>query len=550
MFELLARPREIELLVSRIRDWKSIFNDQDFQTRVLYLLDVNRRYDALTNAACADDLVELRLLRSLWAKRLAQHIVDLLPGSSSIELEQACTMVANLRTLLRRDSVRCFLQRQAATGNHASHDAIARLLAEHALPEDARLGLRELKAPEVMFRRLGPPRISKFRPSRKTGNFDHSRWLTQPDMTKLDFVDGDPDRIRIRGIELHSGDIGIVELNHPGDGLLESFLVQPGVAPHAMLYVTRRIKSTKTNEILYHPSVIEIYEGGWRCVPISTALHPNFSWYSEWVRPKIDGQGLRKDIGEVLNAAIETMEVFSFDFQARRVPTGGYYSRESGGACASCTNLIRVPFERAGIDNLPYPITKLVPNATKNLSILGIPEIPGIHTPTNILNDSGFEKIGIVDNGSPELGYAQALVVGRPNLPDTFGGWMSQKTLRLENLPNWRSVRNWKSAWEALRIRIGQSESNFGHAIRTMLKVHDDEIPKSVSDTTVAFYLRSDMEAGHIVNSVFPAVADTLGRTTELPLLSQLRENCTLTELVRLGLCDSALRKERWYSEP
>ena len=83
-----------------------------------------------------------------------------------------------------------------------------------------------------------------------------------------------------------------------------------------------------------------------------------------------------------------------------------------------------------------------------------------------------------------------------------------------------------------------------------MLKVHDDEIPKSVSDTTVAFYLRSDMEAGYIVNSVFPAVADTLGRTTELPLLSQLRENCTLTELVRLGLCDSALRKERWYSEP
>ena len=55
------------------------------------------------------------------------------------------------------------------------------------------------------------------------------------------------------------------------------------------------------------------------------------------------------------------MEVFAFDFQARRTPTGGYYSREFGGSCASCTNLIRVPFERAGIHNLPYPITNLVP---------------------------------------------------------------------------------------------------------------------------------------------------------------------------------------------
>ena len=95
-----------------------------------------------------------------------------------------------------------------------------------------------------------------------------------------------------------------------------------------------------------------------------------------------------------------------------------------------------MPFERAGVSELPYPIAKLVPNAASNLAILGIPEMPGIHTPTNILNDSGFEKIGIVDNGEPELAYAQALVVGRPELADTFGGCMSQKVLQLENLPN------------------------------------------------------------------------------------------------------------------
>ncbi|MCY2982057.1 MAG: hypothetical protein NTY15_00275 [Planctomycetota bacterium] len=541
-------PTETELLVGRIHDWDTAFRDGDFQKRLHYLLEVNHRYDALANNACAEVLVELRLLRSHWAKNLAQKMVERIAHSNSMGLGHACMLLAALRTLIRRESVKCLLKRQKEIGDSASRDAMMRLLAEHALSEEARLGLRELNAPKELLRRLGPERIPKFRPSRKTGNFDHSRWLTMPELTELEFVNGDPDRIRIRGIELHSGDIGIVELNHPGDGLLESFLVQPGIAPHAMLYVTRRAKKPKSNEVLYQPSVIEIYEGGWRCVPITTALHPEFSWYSEWVRPKIDGQNLRSDIGEALSAAIDTMEVFSFDFQARRAPKGGYYSREIGGPCASCTNLIRVPYERAGIDNLPYPVTKLVPNAAKNLSILGIPEIPGIHTPTNILNDSRFEKIGIVDNGLPELGYAQALVVGRPELQDTFGGWMSQKELLLENLPNWKSVKNWKSAWEALRIRIGQSESKMGHAIRQFMNVHDDEVPKSVSDTTIAFYVRSDMEAGHIIlNRVYPAVAALLNSSHDLPTLSQLRKNQTLTEWVRQGLDESALKKENWY---
>jgi len=369
-------------------------------------------------------------------------------------------------------------------------------------------------------------------------------------MSDLEFVDGDPDRIRIRGIELRSGDIGIVELNHPGDGVMECFLEQPGVAPHAMLYVTRRMKNPKSGELLYQPSVLEIYEGGWRSVPITTALHPEFSWYSEWVRPKIDGRELGNNLGEVLSASIDTMEVFSFDFQARRTPTGGYYTREFGGSCASCTNLIRVPFERAGIDNLPYPITKLAPIAARNLAILGMPEMPGIHTPTNILNDSGYEKIGIVDNGCPEFGYAQALVVGRPNLPETFGGWLSNKKLHLENLPNWKSVRNWKSAWESLRIRIGQSEGSVATAIRRVMSVDDNEVPKSVSDTMIAFYVRSDMEAGHVITQrIYPAVSTLLNVSSEPMLLSRLRANKGIVELVRLGLWDSALRKENWYGE-
>jgi len=532
-----------------MRGWVSVLDGGNHCDQIEYVQEVNQRYDALANNARAADLVELRFLRSLWAKRIAQKLTHSVQHFDRNQLVHGCTLILHLRTLIRKLAVRSLLDRHHQIGDHTTAIAISNLLAEHAHSDVARHGLLELSATSEYFRRLGPERITKFRPSRKTGGFDPSHWLTDISMTKFDFVDGNPDRIRIRGIELHSGDIGIVELNHPGDGLLESFLTEPGIAPHAMLYVTRRAVDPVTNELLMQPSAFEIYEGGWRCVPIATALHPEFSWYSEWVRPNIKGTALSDGLGKSLNDAIETMETFAFDFQARRVPTGGYFPEEFGGSCASCTNLIRVPFERAGIDCLPYPLTNLVSRAASNLGILGIPEIDGIHTPTNILNDSGFTKIGIVDNGEPELGLSQALVVGRPDWADTFGGWMSQKDLQLENLPNWKSVMNWKSAWESLRVRIGQSNSTVGHAIRRLLKVQDDEVPKSVSDTTIAFYLRSDMEAGNIItNRIYPAVVALLEQSTELLLLSELRADPFLTEQVRAGLLDSALKKENWYS--
>lgn len=548
MLELPIRPSESRSLVDRIREWSSILECGSYNEKSIYVREVNRRYDSLANCSNAEDLVELRLLRSRWAKKLAQVLMGSDRVATAIELSQLCTLLGSLRTLIRSKAVKSLIAMQMQIGNSKSNIAVAMLLAEHTLPEDARIGLRALGAHSDWFLRLGPERISKFRPSRKTAGFDHSSWLTQSEMTKVDLVEGNPDRIRVRGLELHSGDIGIVELNHPGDGLLESFLEQPGVAPHAMLYVTRRVLDPKSNETLFQPSAMEIYEGGWRCLPITTALHPEFSWYSEWVRPRIDGQPLPVDVGEKLSAAIDTMETFSFDFQARRIPTGGYFPSEFGGSSASCTNLLRVPFERAGIDGLPYPITKIVPNAARNLAILGIPGMAGIHTPTNILNDSGFQKIGIIDNGEPELGYAQAIVVGRPELADTFGGWMSQRALQLENLPNWKSVKNWKSAWEALRIRIGQSEKPVGQALRRLLNVDDDEVPKSVSDTTIAFYLRSDMEAGHVImNRVLPFVEALFEYESELHSLSQLRASTEIVNLVRHGLLESALHKENWY---
>ena len=548
MVDLTNHSIEPELLINQMRQWVSLTEIGNSYKQLQYVKEVNRRYDALANCVSAEDLVEVRLMRSLWAKKIAHRLISFVPDLRADGLGQVCGLLGSLRTLLPVEAVKNLLCRQKQIGDMQSNDALASLLAESAIPEVARVGLQELGNSPEHLRRLGPERISKFRPGRKSGKFDPTFWLYQSEMTQVSFVDGNPDRIRIRGVELHSGDIGIVQLNVPGDGLLESFLEKPGIAPHAMLYVTRRIKDPKSNKILFQPCVIEIYEGGWRSVPITTALHPKFTWYSEWVRPKLDGKDLADDLGEKLSAEIDHMETFAFDFLARRPPKGGHFTDVFGGSCASCTNLVRIPFERVGIHGLPYPITKISPGAARNLSSLGMPAMDGIYTPTNILNDSGFAKVGIVDNGEPELAYAQALVVGRPELAETFGGWMSQRRLVLQNLPNWRSVRHWRSAWETFRVHVGQSSDLLGRTVRKLLHVTDEEVPKSVSDTTIAFYLRSEMEAGHIIfNSLYPAVADMLGSSSELFSLSQLRANESLIESVRRGLLESALNKENWY---
>ena len=133
-----------------------------------------------------------------------------------------------------------------------------------------------------------------------------------------------------------------------------------------MLYVSRRVQ-LPSGQTLIQPALIEIYENGWRSVPVTTGLHPKFSWYSEWTRPP----ELPDNIGERLSNSIDNMGAIAFDFRSRRIPTGGEFPPEWGQPSATCTNLIRIPFERAGITNLPYPTTAVAPGARRNLKTLG-----------------------------------------------------------------------------------------------------------------------------------------------------------------------------------
>jgi hypothetical protein len=448
--------------------------------------------------------------------------------------------------------VRCFITKQATEslvttnnriGDKESSVQLCELLADFGDPTSARAVVKEIDSSGKCLRRLGPAVNTSFRPIRKSRrSFDPTEWLYDKSMSEVEFVDGDPDHIRVRGIELRSGDIGIVELNHPGDGILESFLVAPGLAPHAMLFVTRRIRDAHGN-ILFQPSLIEIYEGGWRSVPVTTGLSPHFSWYSEWVRPP----ELPDTVGEMLSKALDGMETIAFDFQSRRIPRGGLFTPEFGNPSATCTNLIRIPFERSGIDWLPYDTTPIAPGAQVNLAKIGIHIPDGIHTPTNILRSKEFTMVGIVDNGYPEWALAQQLVNGRPDQIDTIGGMISQREVLLENLPNWRSIGNWRSACEAAKVSIAQSSGILGSVARTSFGYKKEAIPSSASDTTIAFYLRSEFVSSDIIrNVVHPALMLWLSQGGSYRL-SALRTEPVFRSLLQDAIGNSALEREKWY---
>lgn len=537
----------VEQLAARIQSGNPLRGS--FADRLAYIKDINRRYDSLNNQISAEELVELRLLRSLWAKRIATSLLQAIPSYSATDLEQNVTLIAALRTLVPATEVVKLVNIQQQRGNLNSAEALINLLAEHAHPEAARSGLVALGASPFALRRLGPPATAKVLPMAKSLYFDYTAWLNEPANGDVEYVNGNVDHVRMRGFEAHSGDIGMVELNHPGDGLFDSFLQRAGVTPHSVVYVTRRVKDAKTGKVVgYRPSVVETFEGGWRCISLATLLHPNFSNYSEWVRPtSIGGKELPADTGERLSDQVDVLEEFAFDFHALPVPKGGYYTGPLG-SCATCTNQIRVLFERAGIE-LPYVATPVSPGALANFDTLGIDLSHGIHTPTDLLNGLGFSRVGVVDNGTPEISYAQALVVGRPELTDTFGGYMSQRTLNLRNLPRWNSVQRWRSALEAMKVKLGQSNGLVGGATRMAFGFTREQVPRAPS-TLIAYYLRSDRAAALITQQQACPYLLQRGRdSADLWRLSQLQKDPTLEALIREGLQNSVVVKERWYAD-
>lgn len=504
--------------------------------------DVNANYRVLQQELSPSDLSALQLSRSLWVKEFVRNKVR--------EASHALTETAFLSSLdairsvsghVTESQVNCLLASYERVGNADAAEALAMLLADFADSTKFRGQLNTLDPSRKAMLRCGPAVDLTIKPMRRSRSSSSANWLHDPKMSQVEFIDGNPDHIRVRGIELKSGDIGVVQLNKFGDGILEGFLSEPAIASHAFLYVTRRIQGPN-GKTLYQPAVVEIYEGGWRSIPITTVLHSEFSWYSEWVRPA----NLPENVGELLSAQLSKLGNLAFDFQGRKAPANGDFSSWEQ-PCATCTNFIRIPFEMAGI-SLPYPTTPVHPGAVKNLIRLGVGDIQSIYTPTNILTKSGATHVGIVDNGVPEYALAQSMVIGRPDLPYTFGGVLCQSDLQVERLPDWRSISKWRSAWANLLVNLGQTENSIGKLARFVTAIDRSTVPLSAPAATISFYLRCEFEAKYIIcNSVLPLVRKMVRQGIPSCYVEHLHQDPEIHDVIRTQFLNTALVKEGWF---
>jgi hypothetical protein len=522
--------------------------EDSFDHRSRAAAQIHASYDELLGQVSTQELVMARLDRSLWCQRAMQSTIELATNNRATDFDEFVECLSQIRGCITSDQALVLQDLLSKTSGLGTQLRLAGLLADHADPSclSIRKQIQNLDPSGRSLRRIGPVPEARFRPIRKTARLDPNAWLQDARYGDYEFIDGDPDRVRIRGVELQSGDIGIVELNSPGDGILESFLVEPSLAPHAMLFVTRRIRD-KQGKTLFQPSLMEIYEEGWRCIPLSTGLSSQFSWYSEWVRPS----PLPSNVGEQLSHALDHLGPIAFDFQARKAPLRGDFSTWEQ-PCATCTNLIRIPFELIGI-TLPYPTTKIHSGARRNLERIGLGNLESIHTPTNILVESGFARIGTIDNGKPQWSLAQTAVLGRPELLHTFGGYFSQRDLQIEHLPDWRSVKHWRSAWESAKIAIGQSRGLISSIACKVASFDREAIPRSASPTAIAFYLRSAMESGYIVSNVLVPHLQRIMQTSQIQQRvsghsAEILRLPEVNDLVKHALAQSSLERENWYT--
>ncbi len=513
----------------------------------LLVAEVNEAYDRLANHTTSEELSDARIYRSLWAKKTFRYLVEHRVPRAASELEWSILLwhLFSLRTVVAPADIEVLLATQRKLGSPQTRSQLAWLLSQQGDAGNSltRATVADLGGPSGLLR-MGPPVVPGFVPIRIHKKYrDHAAWFDADGLSAWEFIDGDPDRVRIRGMELRSGDIGAVEVNHLGDGVLEGFLEDVGVVPHAMLFVTLRRKLAD-GKTVYLPAMMEIFQGGVRCVPAANALSPGFSWYSQWSRPR----GLPADTGERLSREVQQLKGFSFDFQARPTPPGGHFPNEPGQPCSTCTNLIHVPFERAGI-HLPYTATKVAEGARANLSILGIDNMREIYTPTDILNRSGFQHVGVVDNAEPENAIAQALAAGRPEQVETLGGRMSQRRLVPENLPSPYSIARWRSSVAAAVVSLGQSNGAFGNWTRKIAGMEKEEVPLSGSPTMISFYFLSDLIASDAAKAACPLVLSLLGDSSH-PRLSELRNNPQLLRTIDGVIEKSVMGREQWYGRP
>jgi hypothetical protein len=235
----------------------------------------------------------------------------------------------------------------------------------------------------------GPAIVPAITPSRESP-WTLARILASPGLG--DYARDEEGRVVYRGIAFTPGDIFLVNLANPSEGLFTVFAGTPNYSYHAALYVEIESGDRRI------PCVYESYEHGTRVVPLCTYLSASHTMCVEVLRWRQRPAQAASRLSAAVTAELGREHGFNLWLDTAHDEAGRYIT---------CTSAMGFVLAAAGFP-LPSTATPIDPGAGANLAALGA-QTGSFFSPGDFLAMQELEPTGFVDNGRWTLYVAAAI---------------------------------------------------------------------------------------------------------------------------------------------
>jgi hypothetical protein len=364
---------------------------------------INRGYlDLDRRTSSRADLVEAKFLFIQWHERCKRRLLEALAGAASradvAAVASATSRLAQLGVTLRADEMEKVADvvrvASAAAGDAASVlAAFAKLCASQgSSPRNATYWKRLPAEAAARWRDAafaGPSLVPAITPSRES-RWTIQRILSRPELRE--YARDDQGRVVYRGITFVPGDVLLVNLANPSEGLFTDFSATDNYSYHAAVYVEIENDGARV------PCVYESYEHGTRVVPLCTYLSPSHTICAELLH----WSQAPSDAAAALSAAVtaELSREHGFNLWLDT-------AHDAGGRYITCTTAIGNVLQAAGFP-LPDVLSQIDSGAGRNLAELGV-RAGSFFSPGDFFAMTGLAPSGFVDNGRWQL-YAAAAI--------------------------------------------------------------------------------------------------------------------------------------------
>lgn len=369
--------------------------------------------------------IQNALLTKLETARNVPHLTALITELTQLELYTDAEAVQKIQTAMERVTA----QGISETSKALLYHRVSHLLATYGEVFSSREILSKLAESlgSDLYLRIAGPGLMTLIPPMYHSKFGADLWMSDIRHGEYFFVD--EQTVLYRGLRLQAGDILALDHNSYSDGVNTCFSQPRSCATHSFQFEILERPDPATGKISRFPVVFEVYERGFRVLPLETALSPVFTLWARVVRP-IDAPIDRKTRAEAIEKFLSD-KLAKYDFMALRPHTGG----PSIVSCSTAVELICL-YHHAS-ETLARLERSEIPEGTQRLlKKMGL-YFAQYLTPTDFLR-AGLPSVGQINNMTTERFWknlARELVMGSSaGAQGSFGNLITQRELDTSKL--------------------------------------------------------------------------------------------------------------------